>query len=282
MTGGNPGLAILKSGHRRAVSTLLILGISASCGLPGCRGSGSAGIPTPRRIVDLSPPITEDLAVRQFGHRACEFLGVPERFQFTPVVPANPDYAFGLTRFELVSHIGAHIDAPGRLLANGARADQVPLTKLYGPAEVLDLRWKDRQSALQVTDLENYSGQIGKNRILILYVGYAQPRDEDWPAYPPISVEAARWLAEKGIRALATDMPSIGSFSRYADLMDKGRPPEDVWAERLEFLKRDIPIIEGLTNVGKILGEQNVVFAGFPLPIADRSGAPVRAAALIF
>jgi kynurenine formamidase len=236
----------------------------------------------PRRIIDLSPPITEDLAVRQFGHRACEFLGLPERFEFSPVVPANPEYAFGLMRFELVSHLGAHLDAPGRLLKDGARADEVPLAKLYGPAEVLDLRWKDRQSPLQVTDLENYDSQISENKILILYVGYSQPKDEDWPAYPPISVEAARWLADKGIRALATDMPSIGSFSRYADLMDKGRPPEDVWEERLAFLRKDIPIIEGLTNLGKLLREENVVFAGFPLPIADRSGAPMRAVALIF
>lgn len=279
MIAADSGLAIPTIRCRRII---VLLGLLGACGLIGCRGGGSAGIPMPRRIIDLSPPITEDLAVRQFGHRACEFLGLPERFTFSPVVPANPDYAFGLTRFELVSHIGAHLDAPGRLLANGARADQVALTKLYGPAQVLDLRWKDRQSPLQVTDLENYNNQIGKDRILILYVGYTQPKDEDWPAYPPISVEAARWLADKGIRALATDMPSIGSFSRYADLMDKGRPPDDVWAERLEFLKRDIPIVEGLTNLGKLLREENVVFVGFPLPIADRSGAPMRAVALIF
>jgi kynurenine formamidase len=197
-------------------------------------------------------------------------------------VPANPDYAFGLTRFELVSHVGAHLDAPGRLLAKGDRVDQVSLAKLFGPADVLDLRWKDRQTELQVTDLENYANQIGKGRVLILYVGYAQPQDEDWPAYPPLSVEAARWLASKKIQALATDMPSIGSFSRYADLMDKGRPSEEVWAERLEFFSKDIPIIEGLTNVGKLLREENIVFAAFPLAIADPNGAPVRAAALIY
>jgi kynurenine formamidase len=147
---------------------------------------------------------------------------------------------------------------------------------------VLDLRWKDRQTALQVTDLENYESQIGANRILILYVGYSQPKDEDWPAYPPLSVEAAKWLAAKGIKALATDMPSIGSFSRYADLMDKGRPPQEIWEERLAFFREGIPIVEGLTNLSKLLTEENIVFAGFPLPLADPSGAPMRAAALIF
>jgi kynurenine formamidase len=81
---------------------------------------------------------------------------------------------------------------------------------------------------------------------------------------------------------LATDMPSIGSFSRYADLMDKNRPPEEVWAERLAFFQAGIPVVEGLTNLGRLMGEKNIVFVGFPLAIADRSGAPMRAAALIF
>ncbi len=270
----------LRTPRRRQI--VLLLGLLSLFGFLGCDRGGTAGLPMPRKIIDLSPPLTEDVAVKQFGHRACEFLGLAEKFQFTPVIPSNPEYTFGLTRFEMVSHMGAHLDAPARLLQNGERADEVPLSKLYGPAQVLDLRWKDRQTALQVTDLENYESQIGANRILILYIGYSQPKDEDWPAYPPLSVEAARWLAKKGIKALATDMPSIGSFSRYADLMDKGRPPEEVWEERLAFFREGIPIVEGLTNLSKLLSEENIVFAGFPLPLADPSGAPVRAAALIF
>jgi kynurenine formamidase len=77
-------------------------------------------------------------------------------------------------------------------------------------------------------------------------------------------------------------MPSIGSFSHYADLMDKNRPPEEVWAERLAFFKAGIPVIEGLTNVVHLLGYRDIVFVGFPLAVADRGGAPMRAAALVF
>jgi len=234
----------------------------------------------PRKIIDLSPVITEDLPVRQFGHRACEFLGIKERLVFTPVLPSKDAYAFGLTYFELPSNLGAHLDAPARLLKGGERADQVPLDRLYGRARIVDLRWKDRSSPLQITDLENYN--IAANEILVLFVGYSQPQEEDWPAYSFISVQAAQWLAAKKIRALATDMPSIGSYSRYADLMEKNRPPEEVWAERLAFFQAGIPVIEGLTNVGHLVGEKNIVFIGFPLAIAESSGAPVRAAGLVF
>jgi len=249
-------------------------------GCLGCRSGGSVALPMPKKIVDLSPAITEDLPVRQFGHHACEFLGLRERLSFTPVVPSKDEYAFGLTYFELGSNIGAHLDAPARLLKGGERPDQVPLDRLYGRARVIDLRWKDRNSPLEITDLENYT--VAEDEILILFVGYTQPQDEDWPNYSSISVQAAKWLAGKKIRALATDMPSIGSYSHYADLMDKNRPLEEVWAERLAFFEKGIPVIEGLANLGHLVGEKNIVFVGFPLAIADRSGAPMRAAALIY
>jgi len=64
--------------------------------------------------------------------------------------------------------------------------------------------------------------------------------------------------------------------------MDKNRPPEEVWAESLAFFQAGIPVVEGLANLGHLLGERNIVFVGFPLSIADRSGAPLRAAALVY
>ena len=246
----------------------------------GCEATTATGLPMPKKIVDLSPPITRDLAAERLGHRASDFLGLKKRLSFTPIVPENKRHTFGLTSFELVSHLGAHLDAPGRLRKHGERADEVPLEKLYGRAQVIDLRWKDRYSALQITDLEQYSIEAGK--ILILYVGYRPPQGEEWPTYATLSVESAQWLASKGILALATDMPSLGSFSRYAELMDKDRPPQEVWAERLAFSQAGIPVVEGLTNIEEIVEESKVIFVGFPLAIADRSGAPMRAAALVF
>jgi arylformamidase len=266
--------------NRLAVRGLQLSGPVLIAALLGCRGNSLETIPMPKEIVDLSPVITQDLPVREFGHRGVEFLGLKERLTFAPVVPAKDNYAFGLSYFDLPSNLGAHLDAPGRLLKGGERADQVPLERLYGRARIVDLRWKDRHTPLQITDLENYT--IVANEILILFVGYTQPQDEDWPTYSSLSVQAAQWLAAKKIRALATDMPSIGSFDRYAELMEKGRPPEEVWAERLAFMQVGIPVIEGLTNLGHLLGKKNLVLVGFPLAIADNAGAPMRAAALIF
>lgn len=266
--------------YRVAVRSSRLSGLVFIAALLGCHGGTSETIPMPKKIIDLSPVITPDLPVREFGHRGVEFLGLKERLTFTPVVPSKDNYAFGLSYFNLPSNLGAHLDAPARLLRGGDRADQVPLGRLYGRARVVDLRWKDRHTPLEITDLENYN--IVADQILILFVDYTQPQDEDWPTYSSLSVQAAQWLAAKKIQALATDMPSIGSFNRYAELMEKGRPPEEVWAERLALMQAGIPVVEGLTNVGHLLGEKNIVFVGFPLAITDSAGAPMRAAALIF
>jgi arylformamidase len=266
--------------YRVTVRSLRLSGLVFIAALLGCRGGSLGTIPMPKKVIDLSPVITQDLPVREFGHRGVEFLGLKERLSFTPVVPSKEKYSFGLSYFDLPSNLGAHLDAPARLLRGGERADQVPLDRLYGRASVVDLRWKDRHTPLQITDLENY--HIVPNEILILFVGYTRPQDEDWPTYSSLSVQAAQWLAAKKIRALATDMPSIGSFDRYAELMEKGRPPEEVWAERLALMQAGIPVVEGLTNLGHLLGEKNIVFVGFPLAVADSAGAPMRAAALIF
>src|SRR5437016_459463 len=132
----------MKIGHTLAVSyNLLILALCCAGSVLGCRGGGGLGMPVPKKIIDLSPVITEDLPVRQYGHRACEFLGLKERISFTPVMPSKDTYAFGLTYFELASNLGAHLDAPARLLKGGQRADQVPLEKLYGRARVVNLQW---------------------------------------------------------------------------------------------------------------------------------------------
>lgn len=240
-------------------------------------------IPPPRRpeyIVDLSPPLNEATVLRQYGRRATEFFGLKQHSDITRVRPENEWRTYGFTYYDVLSHGGAHLDASARLMREGQKPQEVPLDKLFGWARVLDLRWHDRASPITIADLETFKIKAGE--IVILYLGYEPPQTDDWPEYPYLSEPAARWLAAQGVRLVATDLPSLGSLRRISDMMEKQRPPEEIWASHVPFFEKDIPVIEGLVNLDQVLGEKRMYFSAFPLPVADRSGAPVRAVALVY
>jgi arylformamidase len=259
---------------------LRILTIAGALTLSACT-SGAERSPQPRRIVDLSPPLTRDLNVQRLGNRALGFLGSDGLTTCDPVVPAREDLAFGMDRICLLSHSGSHLDAPSRLLRGGEHPGQIALDRLIGPARVVDLRWHDRESALQITDLAQTP--INAGDIVILFMGYSPPITADsWPAYAPLSTQASEWLVAKRIRALATDMPAITSFESIAERLRAQQPPEKVWAEYIPFFQAQIPVIAGLVNLETIAQEPSVTFLALPLPTVDGSGAPVRAAAFLY
>ena len=262
--------------HRFNASHLLVL-IAALAA--GCRSSGPA-VPLPRQIVDLSPVITPDINIQRLGLRTLSFLGTDGRVKSTPVVPSDPAFAWGMRTIEILSHTGAHIDAPSRLLRGGEAPAQIDLNNLFGPAKVIDLRWHDRHTPIQLSDLELKPIQEGD--VVILYVGYEPPPVTDWAKYAPLSAQASQYLVAKKIKALATDLPSIVRFEEIESRMTRGLPPEEIWAEHLPLFQAGIPIIGGLVNIDPIVKEPNVVFVGFPLALALGNGAPMRAAALVY
>lgn len=235
----------------------------------------------PQRIVDLSPTLGEDALLRQWGARVLQWLEVPGKTSFRKIVTDQPNLYVSNSVYELFNHVGAHLDPASHLLKGGLSADSYPLTRLLGPARVVDFRGKPRDDSITVDDLKDKGIKPGE--IVILYTGYQPPtRDSDWPSYPYLSAEAAEWLAQLPVKAVATDMPSLGSFRRYPELIRRGKSPGEIVPEHLAFLTREIPVIEGLTNLEPLVGEANVVFVGFPLKVKDADGGLVRAAALVY
>ena len=246
--------------------------------LAGCQQGSS--VPIPREIVDLSPVITPDLNIQRLGTRTLSFLGTEGRIRSTPVVPADASFTWGMRTIEILSHTGAHLDAPSRLLRGGETPARVDLSDLFGPARVIDLRWHNRHTPIQITDLE--LKPIEEGEIVILFVGYEPPAAGEWPRYAPLSAQAAEYLTAKKIRALATDLPAIVRFDDIESRMTRAQPPEEVWAEYLPLFQAGIPIIAGLVNLDAIVKEPNIAFVGFPLALPIADGAPLRAAALVY
>jgi arylformamidase len=260
-------------------ATRLLVALPLCCiAVAACRRSSSP--PMPREIVDLSPQITPDINIQRLGSRTLNFLGTDGRVKVTPVLPSDPAFAWGMSTIEILSHTGAHLDAPSRLLRGGETPGQIDLNDVFGPVRVIDLRWHNRHTPIQISDLELKPVEEGE--VVILFVGYEPPAINEWPRYAPLSEQAAQWLAAKKIRALGTDLPSIVRFDDIEQRLERGLPPEEVWAEHLPLFQAGIPIIAGLVNIDPIVKETNVVFVGFPLAFAVGDGTPMRAAALVY
>ena len=89
-----------------------------------------------------------------------------------------------------------------------------------------------------------------------------------------MSGEAAEYLAGIPIKAFASNIPSLGSVKRYFQLIEEGLTgSENIFPEHYAFLSRDIPNIEGLANLESLIGEEEIVFVGFPLKIKNGNGA---------
>jgi len=244
-------------------------------------GRGSDHVTQPRGIIDLSPLLSWDLNTQRLGSRATRFLGTEGRTTYEPVVPGQADLAFGLDRICLLSHVGSYLDAPARLLRGGERPGQIALNRLIGPARLADLRWHNRDSPLQITDLEQVPIEAGD--ILILFVGYKPPAAaEEWPRYAQLSTQTSEWLAAKRIRALATDMPAIIGYDVMAARLRAHQAPEKAWSEYVPLFQAQIPVIAGLVNLEAIPKDSNFLFVALPLATVDGGGAPVRAAALLY
>lgn len=237
-------------------------------------------IPLPRKVIDLTPAVARDVNAQRLGARALKFLGLSGAIQVESILPEDPDFAFGLEMFHLPSHTGAHLDAPARLLRGGDPPGRVSLTQLVGPIRLIDLRWHDRHSAIEISDLE--LGGVSSGDVVVLFVGYEPPVGDEWPVFSSLSRQAAEWLVAKEVRALATDAPAIVGFSELEARMRHKQPPAQVWEEYLPFFRARIPIIAGLANLAALADEQRVVFVALPLAMADGTGAPLRAAALVY
>jgi len=257
---------------------LAALGLTALLLATGCNRAGS--VPQPRKIVDLSPIVTPDLNLRRLGPKVLDFFGTDGRTRVVPLLPEDPSLAYGVGMLEIMTHTGAHLDAPSRLLRGGEPPARIRLDSVFGPARVVDLRWHDRHSPIQITDLE--LKPIEEGEIVILFVGYEPPEGNEWPRFAPLSEQAAQWLVAKKIRALATDMPAIARFEDVNERLRKHQPPETVWAEQLPFFQAQIPVIAGLVNIDAIARETSVVFVGLPLSLAIGNGSPMRAAAFVY
>ena len=220
------------------------------------------------KIIDLTHTLEEEMPRPQvpYGH-------IPWKSH------AKGD-AFNTNMFLVFEHAGTHVDAPIHLGGvKGPSIDQIPPDQWMGPCMVLDMSHKaenEEVSAEEILAWENKHGKIETGSIALFYYGWeknwtTQHGVENQPYLknnPGLSEKAAELLAERGVKLVGGDTPTIDSDAN---------PTEP--AHRV-LLPRHILVLENAKNLGK-LPPRGAYFIGLPLKIKNGTGCPVRAIALV-
>lgn len=155
------------------------------------------------------------------------------------------------------NHCGTHIDAPFHYLADGPRLGSIPLTTLIGRCLVIDAQGYDAVPNTVIQGVSELPERV------LFYTG--QP--ETWTTFPetftPLSSELVYRLADRGVKLVGTDSPSVDAFS------SKALPVHQAFAET------GLIILEGLNLSQTPAGQYELICLPLAMPEADAS--PVRA-----
>lgn len=209
------------------------------------------------RVIDLSHPITAGMPV---------YPGDP--LPSLDVASTLEGIGYVTRRIAIGSHMGTHMDAPAHMIAGGRTLDAYPVGHFIGAAVTLDLKARAART-IERAALLPHQAIIAGNDFLLLNTGWYDYWGEDryFVDYPVLSVDAALWLADLGLRGIGVDTVSVDAAGAGASAAS---------AVHHALLSRDMVIIENLTNLDALSGLR-FTFAAFPLSIDQADGSPVRA-----
>lgn len=259
------------------------------------------------RVVDLTVLLSESLpghwgANPPFARWTNNWFEAGESAYGTPsTASSGPCYS---QRFVLDEHTGTQTDfpahfipPPGSGLPHEGRAglltvDRYPLSRLMGPGvvtDVTDLRDSaepGRSAAITVERIrarESVNGAVQADEVVLFHSGYSDayykplPQGrrltseplvlQSQPGRPAPTPEAVEYLRGRGVWHLGTDGASVGP-------VENGQPTH------VAGPRHGMRWEELLTNLGR-LPARGAFYIALPTKIADQSGGPARAIALL-
>jgi arylformamidase len=169
--------------------------------------------------------------------------------------------AANVSTISLGSHTGTHMDAPIHFVRGGEGIDRMPLDATLGRTRVIGIQ--DPES-VKPEELEPHGIRRGE-RVLFKTRNssrrwWTQDFIED---FVYVSQEAARYLAELGVRTVGVDYLSVGGFFRDGAETHQALLGAGIW------------VIEGLNLSGIEPGEYELIC--LPIKVEEGDGAPARA-----
>src|SRR5437868_11371426 len=94
------------------------------------------------------------------------FPGLPPP-AFEPIAKVEDD-GYAMTSYELLNHIGTHVDAPAHQIAGGDTLDVIPLERLVTDAVTVDVSQR-KPGLLGLDELEPHLDGIREGDLVFLY-----------------------------------------------------------------------------------------------------------------
>lgn len=273
---------------RNMISMVFLLGaVSAGCAAEQAATRGVAGtrapdirLPEGTRFVDLTYPFDDKTiywptAKTGFVHEGVHHGKTEGGFFYSAYTFCAPE------------HGGTHLDAPIHFAEGASTADAVPLSRLIGPAVVVDVSAstaKDTDYRVTRADIEAFErahGAIEPGAIVLIrtgwgarwpekkrYLGDDRPGEASNLHFPGIGEDAARALVARKVGAVGIDTASI----------DYG-PSRDFITHQV-LLGADIPAFENVASI-EVLPPRGALVIALPMKIRAGSGGPLRIVAVL-
>jgi kynurenine formamidase len=219
------------------------------------------------KIVDLTVPIGE------------ETLSPPSvNLQLTLTSYHRGPGFWQASKVEMLLHTGSHVDFLRHVQEDGETAVDVDLERVFGEALVVDLSFAEPNHEISVADMEQYAHMVKAGDIVLVRTDWTEKHWGNFPTYymesPYCSPEAAKWLVDRGAKAIGFDC-----FSEYcARLPDF--TSEDFIIHKI-ILENGSILMQQMTNLSMLpVGERFKFFAPF-VKMTGAEGSPARFFALM-
>ncbi|MFK7960891.1 MAG: cyclase family protein [Phycisphaerales bacterium] len=207
--------------------------------------SGAAG-----RIIDITPPITPDLAV---------FPGDTPPSREVLLDMERGDH-LTLSTLRTTVHLGAHADGVNHYGVGGPDIDAMPLDHFIGPCEVVHVSAEPGRR-VGVTDLPE-TARLERPRVLLRTGSYPDPTT--WSeSFCGLEPELVDHLHAAGVITVGIDTPSVDA------------PTAKTLVAHHRFLATGMAIIEGLVLTDVTPGDYELI--ALPLRLVGFDASPVRA-----
>jgi len=204
------------------------------------------------KIFDVTIPLSEATPVWE-GEEGIVILRSAE---------IGEDSEFNVSRVSLGLHVGTHIDAPFHVQKTGNTVDSIPLERLIGPVQVVEIPKFAEVIDREILELVEIDESIKR----ILFKTANSNYWNDAPAqftrdFVALDSSGAEYLKTAGMELVGIDFFSI---SAYKDLL---RPHKIL-------LRDDVVVLENLDLRAVSAGLYQLYC--FPLKIIGTDGAPAR------